>query len=75
MYKKNLEKIRLWAKKNYNVDVLYVEYKNVINKPYEEAQKVNNFLNKKLDIEKMSKIVDKQLYREKLDNVENPGRA
>ncbi len=46
-----------------NCEVLYVEHRAALNQPREVATEVNHFLGDRLDVEKMTAVVDKQLYR------------
>ena len=65
-FKENVEKIKIWAKKHHNVDILTINHKDIINNPTAEAGKIKTFLNLDLDIEKMNSVVDKSLHRTKL---------
>ncbi|MCG8699119.1 MAG: sulfotransferase domain-containing protein, partial [Bacteroidales bacterium] len=66
-FRNQLEKIRKWIEKSYNVSVLYVEHRNLVESPLEEVRKVKEFLDMDLDINKMASVVDKNLYRERKD--------
>ncbi len=66
-FKKNLENVKIWAEKNYNVDILYINHKDVIIEPKIQADKILKFLNKKADTEKMANVIDKKLYRTKIN--------
>jgi len=61
----NLEKINLWAKKNYNAEIIYINHSDIIKNPVNEAIKILDFLDIKADSNKMASVVDKNLYREK----------
>ncbi len=54
-----------WFKSNHNVAVLFINHNDAIEKPLETAQKVQQFLGIKMDVEKMAGVIDKALYREK----------
>lgn len=64
-FKQNLDRVRDWAPKQENMEILFVSHRNLINNPKEELQKVNNFLGGNLDIDAMATVVDKSLHREK----------
>lgn len=66
-YKNTLEKARTWARECQNVDLLYINYHDVINDPAKEAKRVADFLGKEIDVEKMAHAVDKKLYRTKIE--------
>ena len=60
-----MEKVREWVNKQPNADILYVPYHEVIAKPKEQAQRINEFLGTILNVEDMIRAVDKKLYRTK----------
>lgn len=68
---KNLNRVKVWAKKNYNVEILYVNYTDVLNNPKTEIARIKNFLDKNLDEKQMIQVVDKSLYRNKLKKTNN----
>ena len=69
LYDKHLTQIKRWLETQDNMDVLYVSYNDIIESPRENTEIVNQFLGNRLDVERMVKIVDKSLYR----NRTNPG--
>ena len=44
-------------------EVLFINHRHVLTNPKEQAQKINRFLNGKLDENKMVSVVDPKLYR------------
>lgn len=64
---KNLKRVDKWEKANYNVEILHVDYANVIQKPLETANMISDFLGIKTDANIMAAIVDNSLYRTKID--------
>ncbi len=64
-YRKTLEKARNWGKRRHNVDIIYVNYSDVVENPGKEAKRVANFLGGEINIEKMIAAVDENLYRTK----------
>ncbi|MCH7747168.1 MAG: sulfotransferase family protein [Acidobacteria bacterium] len=46
-----------------NCEVLYVDHRATLNTPREVAAQVSRFLGDRLDVEKMTAVVDQQLYR------------
>ena len=46
-----------------NCEVLYVDHRATLKSPLEVATQVSRFLGDRLDIEKMTAVVDQQLYR------------
>ncbi|EDM43742.1 type I phosphodiesterase/nucleotide pyrophosphatase [unidentified eubacterium SCB49] len=65
-YQEQLNQIEVWKEKEPGVELIYVDYKDVLEKPQEMADKVNKFVGLDLDIEAMKACVDKSLYRNKV---------
>jgi tetratricopeptide (TPR) repeat protein len=66
LYKRTIVKARKWGQSKRNVDVIYVNYSDVIKDPGKEAIRVSEFLGGDLDIKGMVNAVDKKLYRTKV---------
>lgn len=66
-YQKTITKVRSWAEQQPNVDILYVNYKAMIENPFYHAMLVNDFLEGELHPEEMVKVIDPSLYREKIN--------
>ena len=62
---RHLKKIEEWLAKQSNIDVIYINYNEVINNPYENAELVNQFINGRLDVDKMAGSVKASLYRQR----------
>jgi predicted AlkP superfamily phosphohydrolase/phosphomutase/tetratricopeptide (TPR) repeat protein len=65
-FHKKLAQAREWMAQNANVDVLYVNYSDLIDHPLQEATNICNFLSLDLNISRMISAVDKQLYHVKI---------
>ncbi|MCH8331037.1 MAG: tetratricopeptide repeat protein [Bacteroidetes bacterium] len=65
-YRENLTKIKEWAKRSENVEILYVDYPEVLANPMEQAKKIHEFLGYKLNTDQMIAVVDPELYRTKM---------
>lgn len=63
--KKHSAKVRSWINASSKSDCMYLEYSVVIEKPLNEAARVNSFLQENLDVEAMAQIVDPALYRQR----------
>jgi hypothetical protein len=59
----HLSKIERQLAARKNCEVLYVEHRAAVTQPAAVAERVNAFLGGSLDVEKMSGVVDSQLYR------------
>ncbi|WP_299226998.1 alkaline phosphatase family protein [uncultured Psychroserpens sp.] len=62
-YKKQLNQIRIWENKEPNVELIYINYKDVLNDTNLIIDKVMSFICRPLDKDKMKSCIDKSLYR------------
>lgn len=62
-YDMHLRKVRYLLKHTPNFETLYVNYRDIIENPSEQAEQLSKFFNGKLDINAMSTVVSKDLYR------------
>lgn len=67
LFKKHLHEIEKWLAEQKNIKVLYVSYNDMIENPHEHILIINNFLDNKLDTDKMIGVVDRSLYRKRSD--------
>lgn len=65
-FESHLTEIKQWLSGKNNFDLLYVNFKDVIQKSDQSALAVAQFLNKNLDTGAMSRVVEKKLYRQKI---------
>ncbi len=68
-FQKLLSNVAIWSKKEPGVEILYVDYKDVLEKPEEIIKKVEKFIGRDLDLEAMEGCVDKSLYRNRSHTV------
>ncbi len=61
----HLQQVMGWIDKQPNVDVVYVDYNQILQDPVEQAKKVNQFMGHTLDENEMVGIVDPSLYRQR----------
>ncbi|MHA1200579.1 MAG: sulfotransferase domain-containing protein [Candidatus Heimdallarchaeaceae archaeon] len=64
-FKNHIKKIKDWITLQPNFYVLYVSYNEVLKNPAEYARKINEFLEVDLNENKMTKVVDDKLYRQR----------
>lgn len=64
-FESHLSKIEAWLEKQNFIDILYINYNNVLQNPFKNAQRVNMFLENRLNIDNMVGVVEKSLYRQK----------
>jgi len=67
--KRVIESVKKWDAKHDNVKMLYVNYKDIIEAPLEQATKIKAFLQCNLDEEKMTAAVAPRLYKEKANKL------
>ena len=65
VFERDLIKAKEWANTKPNVDIILINFKDIINNPLEEIQKINSFLELELASHKMVEVVDPDLYRSK----------
>ncbi|GBE36068.1 sulfotransferase domain protein [bacterium BMS3Bbin07] len=63
LFSKHLEEIEAWLSGQQNVEVLYVDYNDMLRKPQENIRILNGFLDNIPDTDRMIKVVDNSLYR------------
>ncbi len=62
-FREHLGRVRAWLKGQPNIEVLFVSYNDLAQRPEEQAERVSAFLGGKADAGSMSKSVDPSLYR------------
>ena len=65
-FKKQVAKVESWIDSQPNVQVLDVNYSEVLENPKDISEGICSFLGRNLDTDKMSESVDKALYRNKM---------
>ena len=65
LFSKHVTQIGAWIEEQPNIEVLYVDYGQVLAKPMNQAVSINRFLGNQLDEEEMAAIVDPGLYRQR----------
>jgi hypothetical protein len=61
----HVAQIETWIDEQANIDVVYVDYGQVLERPLDQAQRVNEFLGGSLETDRMAKVVDPGLYRQR----------
>ena len=62
-FNKHILKIIDWIEGRKYIDVLYIDYNDLLTNPDEHIKTLNRFLNYKLNEEKAVKVIDSSLYR------------
>jgi hypothetical protein len=65
LFGKHLAQIQAWVDGQPNVEAIYVSYNDVMEKPLEQSERINQFLGDTLDVGKMVGVVDQALYRQR----------
>jgi len=63
LFEKHLRKVKQWIHGRSNFDVIFIDYKEVLDDPIRHAERIKDFLQRSLDVERMASVVDKRLYR------------
>lgn len=66
---KHLLKLEDWLAKQSNIEVIYMNYNEIIQNPLENANLLNRFLEGQLNVDKMTGVVSKSLYRQRKKEV------
>ncbi len=72
-YSRHLEEIRGWLDEKENIDVLYVNYGDVLNDSFLMAEDICRFLDINLNTREMALATDNSLYRQRLEKSKDPG--
>ncbi len=63
MYENHLEKVEFQIGFRPHLEAIFVHYRDVLDDPRTQAERINEFLGCTLDVDKMAGVVDKSLYR------------
>jgi hypothetical protein len=61
----HLRQIEKWIEEHPNVDVVHIDYNEMVADSRKQVERINQFLGKALDTERMISVVDRTLYRER----------
>lgn len=70
-YSLHLEEIYEWLQRQKNIDVLYVNYTDVLENPVAAAEGISEFLDADINIQGMAAAVDNSLYRQRAGTIES----
>jgi len=65
IFSRHLQQIEAWLKEQPHMEVLYLDYQQVLQDPVGEARKINQFLGGGLDVQAMASAVDHSLHRQR----------
>ena len=69
LYENDLWKADYLLKNNARFDTLMIGYREVLDNPLEQAQKISEFMGGGHDVEKMAAAVDPKLYRNRAEQL------
>ncbi len=69
LFEKHLQAVEQWLAQRENFEVLYVHFSDALRDPQTEAERVAQFLGRDLDIERMTGVVDPNLYRNRRNEI------
>jgi len=65
LFGKHLKDIENWLEGQPHMDVVYISYNDILENPQENLHTLNQFLENRLDVQKMVTVVDRALYRQR----------
>jgi hypothetical protein len=65
MFRRHLELVETWLAEQPSMDVLFVDYNELLSDPPEQIHAINQFLGGALEAEKMISVVDPSLHRQR----------
>lgn len=65
LFQQHLRRVDAWLAEQPNIEVFYVNYNQILQRPLEHAQRINGFLGNTLNTEDMASAVDRTLYRQR----------
>lgn len=65
LYRKHLRNIGAWIEEQPYMKVIYVHYNNLLKDPDPDLERVNQFLDSRLDLDAMVAVIDTNLYRQR----------
>ena len=68
-FHRQLQFTESWKEREPGVELIYIDYKDVLEKPEEMAQKVQEFIGLELDTKAMAGCVDTSLYRNRKETI------
>ena len=71
-YTLHLDRLHEWFRRQRHVEVLNVSYNQLIEHPTSESQRVSQFLEGKVQVERMASAVDPSLYRNRGSAADHP---
>jgi len=65
MFEKHIAQVESWLAAQPNIETIFVSYNEVMNDPRPHAERINDFLGGALNVDAMTVVADRSLYRQK----------
>ena len=65
MFEMHIAQVESWLASQPNIETLYVSYNQVMKDPRPHAERINDFLGGSLNVDAMTVVADRSLYRQK----------
>ncbi len=65
LFREHLLKVEAWLAQQPFLSTLYINYNDLLQEPSGQVERVGDFLGRELETEKMARVVDRNLYRER----------
>jgi hypothetical protein len=65
LFERHLERVVAWIEKQPHIEVLYVNYNEMLKEPKNHIATINSFLGNTLNMEGLASVIDKGLYRQR----------
>lgn len=65
-FEKHLRDVEDWLARQNKIEVIYIDYNEVIQEPHENTRLVSRFLGGRLNADKMAEVAERSLYRKRI---------
>lgn len=65
LYKKHLAKVKTWLSAQANIEVVYVNYNDLLSDPKKMAAEIARFIEMPLDVQAMTNVPEESFYRQR----------
>ncbi|HET90547.1 MAG TPA: sulfotransferase family protein [Chloroflexi bacterium] len=66
LFRQHLAQVEAWLSERPHIEVIYVDYHDILENPDEQVTRINQFLENVLDVQNMTDVIDASLYRQRL---------
>lgn len=65
LFRSHLLRVKVWLRHQPNIEVLFLDYGEILRNPTDAARRVAEFLDRPLDVERMVQVVNPEFYRQR----------